>query len=282
MLDEKNKNVMFYGMILFADKISNKKLQIVSENVLVINFLEQIAYELYGVHFMLSENANAFIATLEGESYEKICTAYHMDPTAVQLHFDEDIVDTMDKAASFIKGAFLVAGAVSSPYSTYHLELVTHYYQLSKEITAFLQKINFNFKVVVRKQHYVMYLKDSTVMERFLYVLGAQNAAFDLVNAKIYKQIQNDNNRLNNCMGHNHEKTIDKAVKQVLAIQKIVKSKGLEFLPTDLREVALLRLQNRCASLSELCRLSDGKYSKAGLSRRLNKIIEIADKINGN
>jgi len=59
--EEKNKKAMFYGMLLFGDKTGDGRLQIISENVFVINILEQIASELFGVHFMMDESANAFI-----------------------------------------------------------------------------------------------------------------------------------------------------------------------------------------------------------------------------
>ena len=278
-LDEKNKYIMFYGMIAFADKITPSKLQIVSENVFVINILEELSGSLFDVHFMLSEGVNTYIATLEGESYSKVCDEYHIDPAAVQMHLNEDIIEGMDAVSAFLKGAFLTSGSVTNPYSAYHLELVTHYYQFSKEVAAFLQKMGFSFKSVVRKSHYVLYLKDSVLVERFLYVLGAKNAAFELVNAKILKQVQNDNNRVNNCQEYNRDKSMDKSIEQLLAIQKIQENKGVECLPSDLQEVVNLRLQNQYASLSELCRLSEGKFSKAGLSRRLSKIVEIANKI---
>ena len=281
--EEKNKSAMFYGMLLFGDKLGDNKLQIISENVFVINILESFASELFDVHFVLDESANAFIASLEGDSFKEVCNAYHISPSAVQFHLDEQFLEDESAVSAFLKGAFLVAGSVNNPYSTYHLELVTHYYRLSKEISMFLEKNGLPFKSVMRKSHYVLYLKDSVVMEQFLYMLGAQKAAFDLVNAKIYKQIQNDNNRLNNCQGYNRDKTMDKSISQILAIRKIESDRGgLDSLPEDLREVCELRLQNQYASLSELSALSGGKYSKAGLSRRLTKIIEISGVNEGN
>lgn len=275
--EEKNKRAMFYGMLLFGDKTGDGRLQVISENVFVINILEQLASELFGVHFMMDESANAFIASLEGDAFYEVCSAYHISPSAVQLHLNEDILEDETAVSAFLKGAFLVAGSVNNPYSAYHLELVTHYYQFSKEMSAFLEKHGLPFKSVMRKSHYVLYLKDSVIMEQFLYMLGAQKAAFDLVNAKIYKQVQNDNNRLNNCQGYNRDKTMDKSIAQILAIRRIESDRGgLDTLSEDLKEVCELRLKNQYASLSELSALSGGKYSKAGLSRRLSKIIEIS------
>ncbi|MBQ6947610.1 MAG: DNA-binding protein WhiA [Clostridia bacterium] len=278
--EEKNKRAMFYGMIAFADRITDY-LQITTENVFVINLLEQLSSELFDEHFFVDENANTYIATLSGEPFRRICSEFHIDPHATQPHLDVEFAEKTDEISAFLKGAFLVGGSITNPQSAYHLELVCHHYHLSKEIVAFLKKDGFSFKSVVRKSQYVLYLKDSVVMERFLYVLGAKKAAFALVDAKIYKQIQNDNNRLNNCAEYNRDKMMDKAIAQLMAIQKIEKNMGLSALPDDLCEIAQLRLENQMASLAELCRLSDGKYSKAGLSRRLTKIAEIANKIDG-
>ncbi len=280
-VSEKNKFLLFYGMIMFSEKISADCLQITSENVFVINILDQLADELFGVHFLVDESTNAYIATLSSDSLKRVFNEYHIDSDAVQVHLQADLIRSSEDLASFLRGAFLVGGSVTNPNSAYHLELVTHYYQFSKECKALLEAYGFKFKTVMRKSHYVLYLKDSDVIERFLYILGAQTAAFTLINVKIYKQIQNDNNRLNNCEGYNRDKTMNKSIEQILAINKIEKNKGLEMLGEDLGEVARLRLQNQYASLSELAALSNGKFSKAGLSRRLSKIIEISKQIDG-
>lgn len=280
-LDEKNKTAMLYGMILFADIVQNHKIQIVSENVFVINTLESLASELFGVHFLVEETASAYTASLTGNALKIICKEFHMDPGSVQLHFNPEILSNQTDVYAFLKGAFLTGGSISNPQAGYHLELVTHFYQLSKEILAFLEQNGFPFKSVVRKSHYVLYLKDSTAIEQFLYILGAQQSAFELVNVKIYKQLQNDNNRLNNCEGYNRDKTMNKSIEQIHAIHKIQAEMGIDSLSEDLRAVCKLRLEYPYASLSELVERSKGNYSKAGLSRRLTKIISIATQING-
>ncbi len=276
--EEKRKKALLYGMILFADKIGNNKIQITSENVFVINLLDDILSTLFGFHFMISETTNAYTATLEGQALKTVYSEYHMDPTSVQLHFDPDLLPTQKDAFAFIRGAFLVSGSITNPYTGYHAELVTHYYHMSGEVKRFLNEHGLPFRSVVRKSHYVLYLKDSVFVEQFLYVIGANQAAFTLVNAKIYKQLQNDNNRLNNCDGYNRDKTMDHAIRQIIAIEKLKKTGRYDILPTDLRETATLRMSHRSASLSDLVRLSDGKFSKAGLSRRLNKLIELSEK----
>ena len=50
-------------------------------------------------------------------------------------------------------------------------------------------------------------------------------------------------------------------------------------MPTDLQNVALLRMANPEESLDELVKLASFEITKSGLSYRLNKLIKIADKI---
>ena len=61
------------------------------------------------------------------------------------------------------------------------------------------------------------------------------------------------------------------------AIQKIEDTKGLDYLKNDLKEMAVLRLDNPEASLSELSKLSG--MSRSGVNHRLKKIVEIANTI---
>ncbi len=279
-LTEHNQRAMFYGMLLFADSISGR-LQITTENVFVINLLEELASRLFDVHFFVDENANSYTAVLSDNYFKTVCSEFHIDPAAPQIHLDTEFAEQTESVAAFLKGAFLVGGSISNPQSTYHLELVCHHYHLSKEISAFLKSAGFPFKTVVRKAQYVLYLKDSVIMERFLYVLGAKKAAFALVDAKIYKQIKNEDNRINNCTSYNRDRSMDKAIQQLNAIDKIKIAGRFDALSLDLKEIAELRLNHKMASLGELVTLSGDKFSKAGLSRRLSKIVEIANQIDG-
>ena len=54
---------------------------------------------------------------------------------------------------------------------------------------------------------------------------------------------------------------------------------GIEYLNENLREVALARLANPDISLNELRLLLNNKISRAGIKYRLDKIIEIYQKI---
>ncbi|MBR5112667.1 MAG: hypothetical protein IK097_04485 [Clostridia bacterium] len=53
-------------------------------------------------------------------------------------------------------------------------------------------------------------------------------------------------------------------------------------LPDSLRELAVIRLDNPDAPLSELALMLENPVSKSGIKHRLDKIVETADKLKEN
>ena len=92
------------------------------------------------------------------------------------------------------------------------------------------------------------------------------------MNTKIYKDIRNKVNRLVNCETYNINKTILASSNQIKYINKIIKTKGLNFLDPDLQEIALKRLDNPEMSLEELTKILSFEISKSSLNYKLNKI----------
>ena len=62
-------------------------------------------------------------------------------------------------------------------------------------------------------------------------------------------------------------------------IEKIKRNSGLDFLESSLKEIALLRLENKSASLKELGEMLDPPLGKSGVNHRLRKLQELAEKI---
>ena len=65
-------------------------------------------------------------------------------------------------------------------------------------------------------------------------------------------------------------------MEQICAIQKIQKMTGLDSLPDDLREIAILRLENPDLSLTELGGLLNPPLTKSGVNHRMKKILAFA------
>ena len=271
------KAAQLYGMILFSQTVTPSLLKITTENVVAVNLINQLANDVVGVNFSIGEYMNSYYAYADGNRLDKLYDKFYFLANGKLSHSISAVVteNTCCKYA-FLKGAFLAGGYVANPSDRYHLEISTPYYSLSKNLDRFLKDLKFPSKTVVRNSNYIVYMKESASIERFLCLIGANSAAFAFMDAKIYKEMNNYSNRINNTKLHNIEKTLNKSVEQVRAIEFIKNNYGLESLDDDLEYVARLRLENPDKSLNELVMLCDNKFSRSGLNRRLNKIIEIS------
>ena len=72
---------------------------------------------------------------------------------------------------------------------------------------------------------------------------------------------------------------ITATVKQLRAIEKIENSIGLDALPQDLQDIAVLRKENKDLSLEALGNLMLPKLTKSGVNHRMKKILDMAENI---
>ena len=273
------KAAELYGMVLFGQTVEENQLKVSTENVLVINHLQSITADLLGLFFEMNEIGVTFNATLQNPNLAKLYQTLRMnEDRGVSLEVKSHLVHSKDRFLAFLRGAVLVGGYFSDPFSGYHFELVTPYYPVAKSLLELMNNQGISCKMVVRRSNHVIYIKDSQQIYDLLYRLGARSSAFELMNVKIEKETNNNNTRVDNCAAYNMDKALNKAVEQIQAIEFIQKRDGLSALPEDLLYVAILRKENPTASLTELSNLSNGRISRAGLSRKLNKIVELSKK----
>ena len=180
---------------------------------------------------------------------------------------------------AFLRGAFLVCAAVSSPQRQYHLEFCVVYKKLANELVAVLTEAGLPPKLCQRKGVWLLYYKDSEQIEDILAILGAQLSMLQIVNTKIEKDMRNNVNRVVNFELANLDRASAAAAAQLRAIQTLRDGPGLDSLPENLREAALLREQNPEASLSELCGLTAQPVTRSGMNHRLKKLEALANSI---
>ncbi|EFI42024.1 DNA-binding protein WhiA [Peptoniphilus sp. oral taxon 386] len=187
---------------------------------------------------------------------------------------------------AYIRGAFLGAGSISNPEKYYHFELVSSKYEHAKFLSEIINSLGFNSKIVGRKESYIVYIKEAEKISDMLSYIGASKATLDFENIRVYKDINNRVNRIVNLENANLNKIVNTSVKQVMDIEYIKNTIGLESLPKNLRDVAELRLEDDSISLKELGEMLNPPVGKSGVNHRLNKIKEIASKLrsehNGN
>lgn len=182
---------------------------------------------------------------------------------------------------AFLRGVFVSCGSVTDPKKEYHLEMVLPERERIDPLKGFIAEHGIKIKSTIRNKNEVLYAKTSEVIEDFLTYIGAGIHALEIMQVKIEKDLRNRANRSVNCDSANLDKTVAASEKSRRDIEFIIERVGLDFLSAELRETALLRLENPESSLSELCAiLSEGKerpISRSGLNHRLKKISGIAE-----
>ena len=191
--------------------------------------------------------------------------------------FDEDFCPSCKMC--FVRGAFVSNGTMSDPMTGYHLELKFKNAHVAKQMYGLLVEEGIAPKIANRKTAVGLYYKNSGGIEDLLTYLGSVKSVFDLMNAKIERDIRNTVNRSTNCVAGNISKSVSAAQKQIAAINSIEAAGELSMLPDDLFETAKLRLENPSLSLAELARSHNPPISKSGLTHRLAKIIEYSEEI---
>ena len=178
---------------------------------------------------------------------------------------------------AYIRGAFLAGGSISDPNKSYHFEIVCRTMPQAEQLRDTMNSFDVDAKIVERKKHFVVYLKEGAQIVDILNVMEAHVALMNLENVRILKEMRNSVNRKVNCETANISKTVNAAVKQLEDITYIREVMGLDSLPDNLKEMALLRLEYPEAPLKELGMYLDPPVGKSGVNHRLRKISEIAD-----
>ncbi len=193
----------------------------------------------------------------------------------------EEIINNRCCKRSYIRGAFLGGGSITNPEKTYHLEFVTSSETHGKDLSDLINSFSLNSKIVMRKESYVIYLKEADQIVDLLNIIGAYQALLKLEDIRVLKDVRNNINRLVNCETANLGKTINASMRQIENIKLIDERVGLNKLPNSLREIAEVRLKNPDATLKELGEYLNPPVGKSGVNHRLRKIEKLANDIEG-
>lgn len=220
--------------------------------------------------------------SLDGTSMKKMYEAVKMWDDKRQLPKQTEALDGLLLQQgcckrAYIRGAFLAAGSISNPDKSYHFEIVCRYMEQARQLQDVINSFALDAKIVERKNHFVVYLKEGSQIVDILNVMEAHVALMNLENVRILKEMRNAVNRKVNCETANISKTVNAAVKQVEDIIFIRDTIGFHNLPDNLREIAELRLEYPEAPLKELGTYLNPPVGKSGVNHRLRKISLLAE-----
>lgn len=178
----------------------------------------------------------------------------------------------------YLMELFCNKGTMSDPEKFYHLEFVCDSEDEAHSVRDIIGGFGISCGLMKRKEHFVVYLKDSEAISDMLTLLGAHKALLDFENIKVLKEMRESVQRRVNCETANISKTVSAAVKQAEDIRYIADRKGLDSLSDSLREAAELRLRFPDATLSELAEEMLG-VGKSGMNHRFRRIAKIAEEL---
>ena len=142
-----------------------------------------------------------------------------------------------------------------------------------------LNHYNLNSKMIKRKKCYTVYIKESVNISKLFSIIEAYNGVLKFEDVRVKKEYSNNKNRIKNCIEANEDKLIIASVRHVRAIMIIDDAIGIDKLPKNLREVAKVRLKYKEMPLKDLGKFLSPPIGKSGVSHRLRKIEQIAEKL---
>ena len=269
-----------YGALLHATVFSHREIRLSTENAVVARRLQALLQRAFFVVCEPQQQGRKYQIVLEQPTQiGRIFDVLGYDRKShITYHLNRNELEEECCLASFLRGAFLMAGTVAGPDKKSHLELKSGHQSLAGEETSLLLDLGLSPKLAHRGGTCLLYFKDGASVEDFLTRIGAPHAAMALMEAKVEKNLRNTINRQVNCETANLVKTADAAARQIAAIRAVLDTRGEEAFPENLRETVHLRLAYPTDTLAELAQRFDPPISKPGLSHRLKKITEFASK----
>ena len=181
---------------------------------------------------------------------------------------------------SFLRGLFLGCGTMSNPKKGYHLELVFSSEQLANDVRKLIGTfVDLSANITKRKEDHIVYIKKAQYISDMLGILGADDAVLEFEDVRMTKSLITETQRMMNCDSANVDRTLSASEEQIRWIKTIEEKEGLEWLPTPLREVAELRLQEPEASLTEIGESLTPPIKKPAVSKRFAKIKQLSESI---
>ena len=281
------KRAMLYAMLISGNLFSPERIRLITENERVSQTILRLLREVYGVrgNLYISEKkagegkkSSYKITVAARDDLRKIFIDCNLPPDAI-TGINMSLFVCEDCFRHFMRGCFLTAGMLTDPMTGYRMELIFENKALCGAIRELLSAYGFDAKYTTRKTSYVLYIKESEGIEDFLTFIGATGASLVIMNAKIYKDIRNTQNRLANCDTANINKMTGRAQQHIRAIKALSDAGRLDYLPSELKQTARLRLENPEASLEDLAKMHEPPLTKSGVNHRLTKLLETASKL---
>lgn len=204
---------------------------------------------------------------------------YHLLPLDSFMITDE-LFDNECCRSAFVRGCFISKGSINDPKkSNYHLEIIFKKIETASLVLNILKDNDITASIVNKKNQYLLYIKKSEEISKFLAFIGATEAVFEFENSRILRDYYNNVNRTINCDIANGNRSMQYCNKQKEAIDFLEKHDIVQKLSSRLQDAINLRKEYPDSSLSELSEFSSNvlgkEMSKSGISHCMREIMKI-------
>ena len=243
--EEVKQELVGYLISCNATIIKNNKIRYATENEYNINRLSKLLNNV-NIDYSIEMEGKTFVIkfNLKDNKFLKL------EDKNIILNLEE--FNTEDSKKILIRGAFLGAGSINNPENKYHLEIKFSSIENANYIKEILQEFGINFRLLDRSGKHAIYIKEGEDISNFLALIGANSAVLKFEDIRVKREMRGKVNRLVNCKSANLNKTINASIEQIEAIKKLQEKDKFNKLDDNLKEIALLRLDNPDMPLSEL------------------------------
>ncbi|MCL2546491.1 MAG: DNA-binding protein WhiA [Oscillospiraceae bacterium] len=279
------RRALLYGILLFGHTFSRNEVKIVTKYDCIVSIFQETTQELLGFSFeqkVMGDGKTVLSLRDKTHLYALFDLYDYGHSMSIALHINNALLEDECCRSTFLRGAFLSAGAVNAPMTDelrtttekFHLEISGSHYYVMREFLALLREMALDPRLTRRKSGYVIYFKAAEAIGDVLLLAGAQSAYMTVVMAQMERQLRNDVNRKVNCETGNLTRIVEAATQHRIATQKLMDSGAFAALSEDLQKTAMLRVENPEWSLSELAEALS--ISKSALNHRLRKIVQLS------
>ena len=269
-----NKNIVKQELVGYLisgniNIVNNKEIKFSTESDYNINRFTKLLTNL-DINHSIDMVGKNFVITLKTKEIDFV----EYDKGTVKI---KEVPENQEEKKAIIRGTFMGAGSINNPEREYHLEMEVTNEQNMNIVLKLLLEFGIKAKYMEAKNKYYIYLKEGEEISKFLALIGAAKAVMKFEDIRIQKEMRGKVNRLVNCETANLNKTINASIEQIAAIRKLQENGEFKKLDDNLKEIALLRLENPDMSLVELGKKLKEPIGKSGVNYRLRKIMEISN-----
>lgn len=278
LTDKNNVKCELMGYLVTSNtSVQKNKVRFSTESQYNINRFSKLLNNLGFVNYDIKIQRNMYSIFINKNDIQELIRAEENINIANEILSYFLKSEILEKA--FIRGTFLGSGTINNPEKKYHLEIFLKNLETAKYIIEILRKYSIDFKILERSKKYAIYTKEGEEISKFLALMGASASVLKFEEIRVYRDIKNNINRKVNCETANLNKIVNSSVKQINDIKYIKERGKFNELSEQLKEIAIVRIENPDMSLEELGKLLKKPIGKSGVNHRLRKIQKIVEEL---